>query len=165
MNDAPDRRVIVDTQFLIWAIRKEASPGQEDRLSLARRYLAALTDSRRQIVVPAPVLAELLAGANGRQACAEEVLRSCRVVPFDAMAAMQFAEVFGTTSSDWRVEIGDKGRVRMKFDMMIIAIALATRINALLTFDDGLQNLAKRFHITIYKPQGSFSWAESEGMR
>lgn len=56
------KRVCLDNHILIWGVRGYATPGQEDRVERARDLFVELDESDAQVIVPAVVVAEFLAG-------------------------------------------------------------------------------------------------------
>lgn len=52
--------VCLDTHVLIWGIKEEASPGQEDMVQRAKSYIKYLVDRGVGLMVPAPVVAEAM---------------------------------------------------------------------------------------------------------
>jgi len=167
VSDVADLRTIIDTQFIIWAILNEAG-GKADEESLRRQARACLDELERQnrkLVVPTPVLAEVLVPNHRIERHALRKLKErCRILPFDSNAALHFRDVFlaaKNTSEGNCCEQDD--RVKIKFDAMIVAIALAARIRSIVTFDRQLRRLAEMFGIRQLQANDVLPFRESGG--
>lgn len=52
--------VYLDTQVLVWGIKREATPGQEGMVLRAEHFLRWIEENAIQVAVPAVVFGELL---------------------------------------------------------------------------------------------------------
>ena len=59
--------VCLDTMILIWGVKRESTPGQELKIKNAVAFLKDLEEQGAQIIIPAPVLAEVLTRVPGRE--------------------------------------------------------------------------------------------------
>ena len=53
--------VCFDSNFVIWGVKQEATPGQEQNIAKVVHLLAWLGEQNRQILVPSIVVGEVLA--------------------------------------------------------------------------------------------------------
>ncbi len=52
--------VCLDTHVIIWGIKEEASPGQENMVQRAKSYIRHQVNQGVNLMIPAPVVAEAL---------------------------------------------------------------------------------------------------------
>lgn len=87
--------VCIDNHILIWGIRKTATPGQEAMIERTAQLLEYLDEQKTQVIVPAPVIAEFLVGADEHDHT--RILQTLQqrfiVAPFDTLAALATARV------------------------------------------------------------------------
>lgn len=126
---------------LIWWVRKDCTPGQEDMLERTRWLMNRLEEEGTDIMLSSVSLAEFLRGSSPDQA--ENQFRIIRenflVQPFDAMAAQQVASAFGQA-----ISIGEyvERKTAMKADILIVGTALAHGADVIYSHDRGLRKLA-----------------------
>lgn len=140
------RRVVFDASFLA-ALTDETTPVRavaggttEDTRDRLAYLIERLDDGGADVVIPTPALAEVLAVATRDPSATLATLDGqarFRVVPFDQRAA---------TECGIRMREGlrgrgasEKGRVAVKFDAMILAVALVEQATVIYTDDDGLR--------------------------
>lgn len=143
--------ICFDTHIVIWAIKGEATPGQEGMIPKAKYLLQKCKDEKQKVLVPAIVLAELLSGTE--QARHDEFYRIIQkrfiVPPFDAAAAVHYAKIWqekkpgGTQAT----------REEIKADCMIVAIAVARGADCVYTCDNTLKKIAHGFIDTRDLPE------------
>lgn len=135
--------IVVDANFLILLLDPEGAMGQIERgKDRILHFIEALVRDRAEIIVPAPVIAELVAGRVER---IEEIVtiltrtRGFSVQPFDTVTAIQtgelIREVQDTIPPDQRLP---GWKVAMKYDAMIAATARVRRAKAVCTADVGM---------------------------
>jgi predicted nucleic acid-binding protein len=144
------RRVVFDASFLA-ALTDEATPVRavtggtpadtRDRLAY---LIERLDDGGADVVIPTPALAEVLSVATRDPSAALATLDAqarFRVVPFDQRAA---------TECGIRIReglrgrnVGQKTRPAVKFDAMILAVALVEQATVIYSDDDALRRHAK----------------------
>jgi predicted nucleic acid-binding protein len=131
--------VCLDTQILIWGLKRQASPGQEDMIDLATRFLSHLTRQKRTCIVPAVVVSELLLPLplSEHNAFVADIARRFTVPPFDTLTATYLARVW--QSKRGQVEIP---RPEIKFDSLIVATALAAGANCIYSHDPHVKLIA-----------------------
>lgn len=126
-------------------MRGEAGADEVHLPTRARAWFEMLQVDRIPVIVPAPTLAEFLIGtpSEARNQVAQEIGRRFRVARYDARAATINAEI-------WHERCGGRGipdelkeqpgydRVRLKFDAMVVAAALAAGAKQICTHGDGI---------------------------
>jgi len=136
----------------IWGIKKIASPGQENMIEQCQNFLDWVTAENKTIIMPTPVITELLAPISD-VAARNELMRiintSFKVAPLDNFAAYKAGEIWNTHKTDWRdyysddhTLVGEHLRNRLKYDLLILGIAHAQRVECLYTNDAALRNLS-----------------------
>ena len=137
--------IVVDTQILIWAVKREATPGQEPMIEKAVRYLEYVDKCNDQLIVPSVVVSEFLANVpDEREAAVLQALeKRFMVIPFDTLAAVHAARIWRANSSGNRslvqqLKADGFRNAKIKADIQIIGTALARRAVRITTHDDGL---------------------------
>lgn len=137
--------IVVDTQILIWAVKREATPGQEPMIEKAVRYLEHVDKCKDQIIVPSVVVSEFLANVSDeREEAVLKALEKCfMVIPFDTLAAVYAARIWrknseGNPSIIQKLKADNLTKAKIKADIQIIATALARKAVRITTHDDGL---------------------------
>lgn len=145
-------RVCIDTMVMIWGVLKQAKTSQQNRIPLAVGFLKKCNEDKLTLVVPAVVVAELLAKIppEERPRFQESISREFVVAPFDMAAAAHFAEVQYPIIKQRNDEkagdalskpTGAGERVCAKADAMIVATALASRCGVICSDDPHMKNL------------------------
>lgn len=145
----------IDTSLLLYILNEETSAPIDpstgkpvercaERVNL---LIAELAKKREKLIVPTPVLAEVLVRAGSAAPAYLRILetnRAIRLVDFNALAAVEasvmIAEVFGSADKP----VGGDARVKMKFDIMIAAIAKVNGATTVYSDDPGIAKLGKR---------------------
>lgn len=139
--------VCIDTHILIWGVKRQAEPDQQQLNERAEHFLEKCKSDGTRIILPSLVLGEVLAGTPPADAgvLAKAVEKRFMVVPFDALAATEFAKMW----HQWKEKNPDgravpQGQLRQKFkvDKMIPATAVARRAWCLYTHDSDMKRLA-----------------------
>lgn len=124
----------IDTNILIWGLRRKAEPGQESNVPKAEHLIhSILSEKGVSVIIPAIVLAEATHGLplDMRVAFTVRVQEYFRVAPFDAAAAQEFSRIS-------KVFCRGKGRQALKADAMILATVLAHQVNIFYTEDNDI---------------------------
>ena len=92
--------IVIDTQILIWAVKREATAGQEPMIEKATRYLEYLDKCKDRIIIPSVVVSEFLANVpDDREAAVLQALQErFMIMPFDTLAAVYAARVWRKNS-------------------------------------------------------------------
>jgi predicted nucleic acid-binding protein len=142
--------VLFDTSTLIYLLKPDAPapkiPGTEERVSDCHQrisyLLSELQKARATIIVPTPVIAEILtqAGAAGPEWL--RILTGSRYFkpsPFDALAAVECAAMARTRLGAGK--LSGKERVKAKFDEQIVAIGRIERASVIYSDDGDIERL------------------------
>lgn len=141
-------RAVVDNSVLLYLIHPEA-PAPVDTATgkpvdhCAERVEGLLDDLEKdgiEVVVPAPVLSELMIKAVGREndiLAALQNKRAVRIASFDTMAAIENAMLRRSKSAR-----NGATKKEVSFDLQILAIARATGSTLILTDDANLRHRA-----------------------
>lgn len=136
----------VDSDIIIWGIKKQASPGQEENIQRAETVFALADSYSDQIVIPAVALAEILVHETptARARYIEVISKSFIIAPFDTRAAMIYAEIMQErlNLAGEFTDISGAARQKMKADHLIIATAIANNCNAIYSTDPGMRRFA-----------------------
>lgn len=124
----------VDTNILIWGVRKEPDANRPDMVERCSRLIADLQARNITIAVPSVVLAEYLMGHSSVDQKREYLIigQSFFVPPFDVAAAAICAELYDKETFDAIVSQGVP-RQCLKTDYKVIATAIAARASRIYT--------------------------------
>lgn len=141
-------KVVIDTSVLIFMADPSAPaplhPTTRKPVSHCRErvesLIEGLNDSSAVVIVPTPVLSELLIRAADRQ---QELLavitgkRGVQVSPFDAMAAVENSQLRRSR----RLAVAKQGETKkeVSFDLQVLAIARVNNADMVLTDDVNLR--------------------------
>lgn len=153
--------VVFDSTFLILLLYPDAKARTDPKtgapVSLARQrvegLITELQKKREVILVPAPVLGEILAHAGDALDSYRETLkasRAIRIVPFDERAAIESALLFGPGIQKGGKKGGAKGDwQKVKVDQQIVAIARVHGANVIYSNDEDMIALCKNAGIAV----------------
>ncbi len=142
------KRAWLDNHVLISGVRGVATPGQEGMINRAQCLFEDLDATDADILVPAIVVAEFLAGVRKPQhvGLLDVLNRRFQVVPFDARTAAIAAELWREAAErnphlrdQIREAFPGTERAKIKADLMILASALARGADVLYTHDGPLK--------------------------
>ena len=146
------RRVAFDTSVLTYLINPDAKsrhdnlPYKQERIA---GFLKDLKNSGDEVLIPTPVLAELLEGAAPE--AASEVLqifngsKQIHVAAFDEIAAIEYGFFMGDAKHEHPRP--KELKRKLKFDCQILAICKTRQVSTIYVDDDQLQNRAQRHNI------------------
>jgi predicted nucleic acid-binding protein len=138
--------------------------------------LSNLSESRTQVLIPTPVLAEVLVCAGPKRAAILAKLTSSyafRIQPFDEMAAVDCADLIDGALTTKRRTKQSEAKAKIKFDRQIIAIAKVAGVKTIFSDDEGLAKCARKNGIQVTRmcdlplppvpPQAELAFAIPEG--
>lgn len=140
--------VSLDSQIFIWGIKKHASADQNEMIAIAKSFLKYLDDEQYQVVVPSPVLSELLIRIPPeKDAAFVELMQSqFAIAPFDTLAATKCAEMMRNYKSSEELQQYRKDHkitnATIKYDHQIVAISCVRDCKCIYSYDKGLKNFA-----------------------
>lgn len=153
-------RVLLDTNFLSAYTYdssstnfkpEDASDSLADRLDF---LVEQLSEKAAEIVIPAPVLAEMLSARGADIAKIIPILESqaiFRIVDFGQRAAVEFGMLF--KGQKIYTEDG-QNKVPFKFDLSIIAIAKISSVSTIYSADKNLIKRARALDFAVFDFQG-----------
>lgn len=141
-------KVVLDTSVLIYLVYPSSSAPLDPKTGKPVTHcqerieglLEQLDEQETQLVVPTPVLSELLILADTRQV---EILaavankRSVQVVNFDQMAAVENAAL--RRNKKLTAKARSETKKEVSFDLQILAIARVAHADLVMTDDDNLR--------------------------
>lgn len=139
--------VCIDTQIIIWGVRRTADSGQEDMIPRAESLIQQLEENRANVIIPSVVLGELLMGIEDDDHARFLALinQRFRIVPYDAAASVLFARMWKAwrnlnpvPDSEFRIT-----KAEMKADFMIVATARAKGADCIYSEDNKLRRFAE----------------------
>lgn len=134
--------IVVDTNFLVLLIDPASTQNINRRRERVQYLIDRLSKTSTVITIPAPSIAELVAGRADRVEEIVETVRGLRgfsVQPFDEVIAIETGERIAAALS--RVHANDRipgWKAHMKYDAMIAATAVVRGASQLYTTDGGL---------------------------
>lgn len=159
----PDK-VAVDTNFLVALLDESLNADDRARLD---DFVATIEKSRGKLIIPMPVLAEFLAGADHaglEHADALEHRAYVEIAPFDRKSASEcallesaafgraaVAKSKGKDSAAAKKDGDTASRQKVKVDRQIVAIAKAFGAKTIISNDDGVRTHALRAGISHMK--------------
>ncbi len=133
--------ISIDSHTFIWGIRGVATPGQGDKIQRAKDFFNWVDQKGLQILLPAPVLAEVLTPVPAADQAKVLALIDKRfmVAPFDYAASVKCAELLYKSFNDadkiqYRAD-NAVPRQKMKYDCMVAAICITRKVATLYTED------------------------------
>lgn len=151
--------VLFDSDFLLLVLDPGADiprdPATGLPLAKAADRVQALIDllqeQREQILIPTPVLSEILVNAGDATADYLAILQNTdvfEIVPFDLPAAVENALMTRQAIDDGSKKEGiDSPWSKVKFDRQIVAIARVRQVNRIFSNDDDVAKLSRRVGI------------------
>jgi predicted nucleic acid-binding protein len=147
--------IVVDSNFLILLLAPDAMPHIDAGRSRVEFFIEELGKRKEEIVIPAPVIAEIAAGRIDRiEEIVETLLRNraFSIHPFDQVTAIEAGYLIKRARD--RIPEAQRlpgWKVAMKYDAMIAATARVRRATAICTDDDGLAQHVQGTEITVLK--------------
>jgi predicted nucleic acid-binding protein len=149
------RRVVIDTSILAWvvdpgtALPAPPAGSTGDAAGRLRHLVDTLDEERAELLIPAPVLAEIFSVARRDHAAILADLTGRRrvlVLPFGEREAIEC----GFMLRDALLPTARAGRERqlVKFDAQIVAIAKTAGADTIYTTDGGVARMAERAGLT-----------------
>jgi predicted nucleic acid-binding protein len=150
--------VLFDTSVLILALQPNAKPPLDpstdkpvEHAKQRVEYLVKmLSKAKTKVIIPSPVLSELLVGAGsaGPQYIQELQKTPFRVSPFDTRAAIECADAIANHGVKGK---STETRAKVKFDRQIVAIARVERVDAIYSDDDHIHKLGAQAGLRVIR--------------
>ena len=146
--------VCLDTNIVIWGILKECRKGEEANLEKAKNLIQELAKSRDEVLLPAIVVGETLAGVNKEKLnLANNLLQQhFMIAPFDTAAAKFYASIlqakkpnfFDVKEKRWSIP-----RKAYNADCAIVATAISRKASVIYSEDPHLIKLAENEPVEV----------------
>jgi predicted nucleic acid-binding protein len=140
--------VCIDSHIFIWGVKSQSHPSQINKIPLAQNLIKFLTENNYKILLPVPIIAEILSPVppNEHPNILRLIDKNYQVAPFDILAAYKCAELINISLTaqelkDYK-EAHSVPRSKIKFDCMIAAIAITRKAHCIYSEDNGLKNFA-----------------------
>lgn len=150
------KKVVIDTNICVFAILEKATPNRTEMIQKAKDLLDHLSDKKADIFIPTPVLTELLipvTAESDRKGLMATVYERFKIAPFDDVAAEIAAGIYIDNKPELKEMYNDFPndgiKARMKYDIMILAIAISKGVDEFYTEDTGLKKLAIKHNVKV----------------
>lgn len=143
--------VVFDASVMIDLFNQKLSGDKRIKLDY---LLETLTKSKTKIIIPTPVLAELMARANkAKEPYFQKISASSqfRISPFGAKAAMECALMIEAARNNADKRGGSPTWAKAKFDWQIISIAKTDNATAIYSDDGDVSRLGIKFNLKVIK--------------
>jgi predicted nucleic acid-binding protein len=136
--------VCLDTNIVIWGILGEGKAEDELKREKAVHLLEMLQQRDDRVLLPAIVLAEVVAKVSppDREEVVSKLSSACEIVPFDAGSALEFGTV---RAVGMKKKSREFPRKEISLDSLIVAICRRQAVQVLYTDDGKLEKLAAHF--------------------
>jgi len=140
-------RALFDTTVIINALGDRPD---DPTAPTCKSLFEAMMNDRRQILIAAPTIAELLRSDSGAMAPRSP---SIEIVAFDDIAAYHLGTKFPERLLIAKANALKLPRAYMKYDAMIVACATRHRAEVLVTLDKAQAELAKEVGLRAVRPE------------
>ncbi|RLA47426.1 MAG: hypothetical protein DRR42_17575 [Gammaproteobacteria bacterium] len=147
-------RIAFDTSVLTFLINPDAQSrhtGLSHKKERISGLLRDLRESGNEVLIPSPVLGEILEGATPQaSANVMSILKSSRqieIAGFGELEALEYASLMAEMNSGNRPS--DEPKRKMKFDSQILAICSTRQVTKLYVDDDKLEKRARDAGIQV----------------
>lgn len=146
--------VCLDTNIVIWGILKECREGEEANLEKAKSLIQELAKSHDEVLLPAIVVGETLAGVNKTKLnLATDLLQQhFMIAPFDTAASKFYASILQTQKPEFfdaKKKRWDIPRKAYNADCAIVATAISRKASTIYSEDRHLIRLAENQPIEV----------------
>ncbi len=149
--------VCFDTHIVMWAVQDESQPEHAEFAQRAKYLLRRCFDGGVKVIIPAVVMAELMAVLEPSQYAnfVQTMQKRFIVAPFDLQATMHYAQIWQLKQA-WREDTLRKNQAtgeELRTDCLIVSTAVANQVSCLYTHDDRLRQFAHNVIETRGMPQ------------
>lgn len=143
-----NKLVCIDSQIFIWGIKTQSSPTQQEMIPKAKSFIEWLDENDYKLLLPVPMLAELLSPvpALDQPKIMALIDKRFQIASFDSLAAYKCAELIHLSlTTQELIEYRKQHSVpknKIKFDCMIAAIAITRKATCIYSEDEGLKRFA-----------------------
>lgn len=149
--------VCFDTHILIWGVKQEAIPEQQEMILRAKHLIEKCEEQKKKILVPSIVVAELLIKVepSKHERFIKLMEKRFIVPPFDVQAASYFAQIW-QNNKQLRNSLMNDGvvtRKELKADSMIVATAVARKAWCIYSMDPHIKKFANGYVEVLDVPE------------
>jgi predicted nucleic acid-binding protein len=139
-----------DTHILIWGVQKTSRQTQQDMIPKTERFFKHLDDNQIKVIIPSVVLSEFLMPIPAKEmgSYLHKIEEKFMVIPYDAMAAIEFAKIWQSKQEDDTIQAlrhDGLSKHHLKVDGMIVATALTRKASCIYSHDSGLKKFASGY--------------------
>ncbi len=138
--------ISIDTHIMLWGVKEEASPGQEDKIPLAKAFLKHCRNDRITVVITTQVLAEFLVNYTEEERLEQAALaeKNFFVAPLDLRAAVIAAELSANKALLAEVrQSPEHSKQTVKADINVLAASISCGATRVISEDDSMAKLAQ----------------------
>ncbi|MBB3063617.1 PIN domain-containing protein [Microbulbifer rhizosphaerae] len=142
------KQVILDNHILIWGIKEQAEAGQEEMIERTQQFFEECKRKKTKLLIPSVVVGELLTAVEAKyHPMTLNLLQgSFLIPPYDAASSAIFARLWREKKESGAVnqirEELQATRQELKADCMIVATAIAQKVDAIFSHDAKLKAFA-----------------------
>jgi len=142
--------IALDSNISIWCIKDDCTPGQEAEKEAAKKLRKLLTKAGYDILIPIPVVSELLSNIGDvvkRQEFFNEIRKTFQIGEFDVKASLLLAEILNYHYDTLKKHYQTLGitKTALKYDALIVAVAKAHGAECLFAYDPDCKKIAVHF--------------------
>jgi predicted nucleic acid-binding protein len=152
--------IVIDTSVLLHFLNEktaapiDAGTGKPVTRCAERvtRFVDAIAQTRERVLIPTPVLAEVLVRAADAAPQYVEIIkrqRAFKMVNFDGLAAIETAAIRARLGLGLNNEFREAPRAKIKFDIMIVALAKVNGAHAIYSDDRDIRRLGELVSIRV----------------
>jgi predicted nucleic acid-binding protein len=143
--------VCLDTHILIWGIKEEATPGQEEMIHKTKLFFKWLDDNGIKAIIPSVVIGEflMLIPSDEHEQVNNFFQMNFIVVPYDTASASYFAKIWQDKTTDGTIDKLKNNplatRAKLKADCQIVATAITHGASCIYSYDEELAKFAEGY--------------------
>lgn len=137
--------ITIDTNTLIWGLKKQSTQGQEDWIPRCARFLQWIDEHHHTLVLTSECVAEYLVSDGDTDAELRTLSSKFQIYDYDVNAAVFAAEI--RKDKDFVRSLKEnfgKTHVCIKSDIVIVATAKAHDVEKIYSNDEGVRKAAAR---------------------
>jgi predicted nucleic acid-binding protein len=160
MNDL----VCIDSHIVVWGVKEQANEEQQDMIPKTKAFLRWLDEQNKRILIPAPVIAEILSPVPpaNHPLILNLINKRFIVGTFDALASQQCAKMIYEKDPeiDKYIKEGKIPKRKWKYDYMIASIAVVNEAECIYSEDPDVHKFWDGYidvrNIPSIREQGNF---------
>jgi predicted nucleic acid-binding protein len=142
--------VTIDTHILIWAVKQEASPGQDEMIPRAQAFLDWIERNSHRLALTAEVIGEFLCGGTEEQRLEQlqQFQGKIPILDYNTNAAAIAARIRSSPEFIQQLKTDGKTRACVLADIAIVATAKAHGVERIYSHDAGMRKAATRCNLS-----------------